>query len=99
MPVLQTNELPIRTVTICDGWCIPPCWERKTPPWLWCDAKHDFVASQVITGPNPLVFSAMEMIARSNEHLFVFYEIDDLEGARRCKERIANIRRLLDKLV
>jgi hypothetical protein len=98
MPILQTNVLPIREIKICDGWCLPPCWKRKTiPAWLWCDAVHDFAKCQVIDTPGAIFVQARKLLADANEGLFLFYQLDDLEGARRYKKKIAKIQALLEK--
>lgn len=98
MVVLQTNTLPIRDIQICDGWCLPPCWKRKTiPPWLWCDAVCDYAKCQVITVPDELLARTYSNLALSRECLFLFYQLEDLEGVRRCKKNIADILTLLDK--
>ena len=97
MPILQTNVLPIREIQICDGWCLPPCWKRKTiPAWMWCDAVHDFTKCQVIDTPMAFLEEARKLLSKANEGLFLFYQLDDLEGARRYKKRMGNIKRLLE---
>lgn len=98
MPILQTNVLPIREIQICDGWCLPPCWKRKTiPPWLWCDAVHDFAKCQVIDTPRAIFVQARKLLAEANEGLFLFYQLDDLEGARRYKKKISELKRFVEK--
>ena len=98
MPILQTNVLPIREIIICDGWCLPPCWKRKNvPPWLWCDAVHDFAKCQTIDTPDAILFQARKLLAEANEGLFLYYQIDDLEGARRYKQTISDIKRFVEK--
>ncbi len=98
IPILEINEFPIREIKICDGWCLPPCWKRKTiPPWVWCDAVHDFAKCQIIDTPRAFLVEARKLLAEKNENLFLFYQLDDLEGARRYKDRIAKIQQLLDK--
>ena len=98
MLVLQTNTLPIRDIQICDGWCLPPCWKRKTiPPWLWCDAVCDYSKCHTIDTPCDILEEARTLVAKKNEGLFLFYEMGDLEGARCHKERIARIQALLDQ--
>ncbi len=98
MPILQTNVLPIREIQICDGWCLPPCWKRKTiPPWLWCDAVCDYTKCQVIDTPRAFLAEARKLLVKKNEGLFLFYELGDLEGARRYKKKIAKIQALLEK--
>jgi hypothetical protein len=98
MPILQTNVLPIREVVICDGWCSGACWKLKTiPPWVWCDAVHDFSKCQIIDTPNAFLAEARQLIQKKNEGLFLFYQLGDLEGARRYKEKIAKVQRYLEK--
>lgn len=98
MPTLQTNTLPIREIQICDGWCLPPCWKRKTiPPWLWCDAVCDYSKCQTIDTPDELLARTYSNLALSRECLFLCYQLEDFEGVRRCKKNIADILTLLDK--
>ena len=98
MVVLQTNTLPIREIQICDGWCLPPCWKRKTiPPWLWCDFVCDYSKCQTIDTPDELLARTYANLALSRECLFLYYQLEDLEGVRRCKKDIADILTLLDK--
>ena len=98
MAILQTNTLPIREIQICDGWCLPPCWKLKTiPPWLWCDAVCDYTKCQVIDTTCAVLTQARELLAKKNEALFLFYQLDDLEGARRHKETMSKIQAFLDK--
>jgi hypothetical protein len=48
--------------------------------------------------PYSVFVTARELIAKTNEHLFVFYELGDLEGARRCRKKIAKIKEIIDRL-
>jgi hypothetical protein len=98
MPILQTNTLPIRDIQICDGWCLPPCWKRKTiPHWLWCDAVCDYSKCQVIDAPDELLARTYSNLSLSRECLFLCYQLEDLDGVRRCKKNIADILTLLEK--
>lgn len=98
MPILEINEFPIRELKICDGWCLPPCWKRKTiPSWLWCDAVCDYTKCHVIDTSPAVLSEARKLLAKKNEGLFLFYELGDIEGARRYKERMAKIQALLEK--
>jgi hypothetical protein len=51
----------------------------------------------VIDTSQAVLTQARELLAKKNEGLFLFYELGDLEGARRYKERMSNIRALLEK--
>jgi len=51
----------------------------------------------VIDTPPAVLSEARKLLAKKNEGLFLFYELGDIEGARRYKERMAKIQALLEK--
>lgn len=93
MVTLQTNELPIREIKICDG-----CCGKQGHDGHWCP-NHDYYDKySIILTPDTTLANAYSLLTRTKILLFEYSEFSSYSETQGLRDKIKSIKKIIDRL-
>lgn len=87
IPILQTNDLPIREIKICNGLC-----GKQGHVGYWCPNHDYYTKHSVILTPNTFIANAYALL-RTTRLLLLDYSYSDTQFLR---DKIKQIKQLIE---